>query len=133
MYSIKLKNRIKEDLEFQYANGKTALVLHVNINTDEIRAAVLKAQESLGIAMVEQQKNPGSEEAKNAVGLAAEDMLRIVFGEAQTRKLIEFFNGNRSAVIADVYEYLAENIFPAITEASESRKMQLVKMAKESS
>ena len=124
-FKIQRKNRIKEDLELSNADGKTALVIHVDLNVDEIQNRAIKAYENLGKAQNELQEAPISEAAMEAYGKAVGDLFAVVFGEEDAAKIVEFYEGSYGEMLVDLLPFFSEYVMPAIHEASEDRVKKL--------
>lgn len=130
MYTIRKKNRIKEQLQICYASGEPALVLEVNLDTYKILPKFQKLKEQLGVSLLETKKNPDSEEAVETVGKAIIEFFNLVFGEEQTTALLDFYNGDKSSALADVYTFLCEEIFPQVEAAQEQLKQEIEELAR---
>ena len=129
-YTIRKKNRIKEELQLCYASGEPALILYIDLDTYKILPKFNKLKEQLGIALVELQKNPEAEDAKETVGKAILSFFNLIFGENQTKEMMEFYNGNESEALADVYTFLCEAVFPDIEKAQSEIKNKIIEFAK---
>ena len=130
MYTIRKKNRIREQLQICYSNGEPALLLEIDLDTYKILAQFNKLKEQLGISLVEAEKHPETEEAKEAVGNAIIAFFTLIFGEGQTNDLLAFYEGSTSEALGDVYAFLCEEIFPQITQAQEALKSEIIEFAK---
>ena len=124
-YKIQRKNRIKEDLELSNADGKTALVIHVDVNVDEIQGRAIKAYERLGMAQNSLQDAPTSEKAMEDYGKAVGDLFAVIFGENDATKIVEFYEGEYTEMLVDLLPFFSDVIMPAIREASEDRVRKL--------
>lgn len=129
-YQITRKNRIKEELQLCHANGDIALSIPVDINVDEMGAKVVKAQDTLGEAQNLVRENPTSEEAMEAYGKAICTLFAVIFGEDNTAKILQFYEGNYAEMLIDIFPFINDVVMPAIKEASASRKAQLMNAAK---
>ena len=130
MYTITRKNRIKEQLQLCHADGTPALTVEVDLNVDEIAARVNKASEVLGSAQLDLQKDPKSPETVEAYGKAVIAVFNVIFGEKNTAALLEFYEGNYTELLLDVFPFINDEIMPKIREASAQRKQQLAEAAR---
>ena len=130
MYTITRKNRIKEQLQLCHADGTPALTVDVDLNVDEIAARVNKAYEVLGSAQIDLQEDPKSAKAQEAYGKAVLAMFDVIFGEANTGALIQFYENNFTEMLLDVFPFINDEIMPKIREASAARKQQLADAAR---
>lgn len=113
MYQIK-RNHVSEDLRVE-DNGKT-LDLHVDLNVDAIMQRYVAAAKSLAEAQREIRK--GTDEVKvQRLGAAIVDVFGVVFGQEQTKQLIEFYDGAYTEMLADVAPFINDVVAPKINEA----------------
>lgn len=129
-YQITRKNRIKEELQLCHADGSVALSIDVDLNVDEMAGRLAKAQDTLAQAQNTARENPTSEEALEAYGNAIGSLFTVLFGEDNTVKILDFYEGNYSEMLLDIFPFINDVIMPAIREASASRKDQLLAAAK---
>lgn len=132
MYQIKRKNRIVEQVQLVHANGDIACTLDVDINVDEIGPKINKAYEMAGMAQLELEKNPISQNAVDAYGEAVLALLNVIFGEDGCNKIVEFYGGRGawSEMLIDLFPFINNEVMPRVQEASAARKEQLFEMAK---
>ena len=129
-YQITRKNRIKEELQLCHADGSVALSINVDLNVDEMAGRLAKAQDTLAQAQNTARENPTSEEALEAYGNAIGSLFTVLFGEDNTVKILDFYEGNYSEMLLDIFPFINDVIMPAIRDASASRKDQLLAAAK---
>ena len=129
-FKIQRKNRIKEELQLCHASGDVALSIDVDINVDEIAGRLSKAQETLREAQVRLKRDTSSPEAMEAYGNAIGEFFKVIFGEENAGKILDFYEGNYSEMLLDIFPFINEAIMPAIRNASASRKAQLLEAAK---
>lgn len=130
MYQITRKNRIKETLQLCHANGEVAEEIPVDLNVDVISSRMNKAYEALGIAQLELQKNTESKLLLEAYGNAVIAVFNVVFGEDGCKRIVDFYEGNYTEMLLDIFPFINDEIMPKIKAASESRKKQLLDLAK---
>ena len=129
MYKITRKNRIKEQLQLCNADGSVACELEVDINVDEITNRVAKAYDTLGMAQLELQKDPGDPKFMEAYGNAVIALLDIIFGESGCEMLLAFYENNYTEMLLDIFPFVNGEIMPKIREASAARRQQLIDAA----
>lgn len=129
-YQITRKNRIREELQLCHENGEIAAKIPVDINIDAMGARINKAYENLGSAQYELNKNPNGPGAVEAVGKAIISLFTVIFGEDGTKTIVEFYEGNYSEMLLDLFPFINNVILPKVKAASEQRKAQLVAAAK---
>ena len=128
MYTI-TRNHVVEDLKLE-DNGKE-LILHVDINVD----AILQRYAAAAKALTEAQqavKSGLTEERVQKLGEAILGIFSVIFGEAQTKKLVEFYDGAYTEMLADVAPFINEVVAPKINEAQQ-RIMERYQQVKRSS
>ena len=130
MYQITRKNRIKEQLQLCHANGDVALTVDVDLNVDEIAGRVNKAREVLGEAQIALQKDQDSPAALEAYGNAVIALMDVIFGTENSRAILEFYEGNYTEMLLDLFPFINDEVMPKIREANEARKEQLLAAAK---
>lgn len=58
-------------------------------------------------------------------GNAVAGVLQVIFGEENTQKILEFFEGNYNEMFMQIYPFISEVIIPKISEASKRRAEEL--------
>ena len=129
MRQIRRQNRIKEELQFFYADGeKPALTVPVDINTDDMSAAAIRAWDTLGIATVELEKDQASDHAKEIYGEALIALFGVILGEEYAAKILEFYEGRDGEMLLDLAPFFTE-IMGKVKAAREARKAQFLRLA----
>ena len=115
MYTI-TRNHVVEDLKLD-DNGKE-LILHVDINVDAVMQRYAAAAKALTEA--QQATKAGlTEERVQKLGEAILGVFSVIFGEAQTQKLVEFYDGAYTEMLADVAPFINDVVAPKINEAQQ--------------
>lgn len=130
MYQITRKNKIKETLQLCHANGDVACEIDVDLNVDEIAGRVNKAREALAMAQNALREDQGSADLLDAYGNAVLALFQVLFTEEGARKIVEFYEGNYSEMLLDVFPFINNEIMPKIQAASEDRKAKLLEAAR---
>ena len=131
MYTITRKNRIKEQLQLCHADGTVALAIDVDLNVDQIAGRLNKAYEVLGMTQNALQENVSDQQALDAYGKAVIAVFDVIFGEENSKKILEFYENNYTEMLLDIFPFINNEIMPKIREASEERKKQLLAAAAE--
>ena len=115
-----VRNHIVEQLEIE-DNGKT-ITLDVNINVDDIlkkynqaNYQIAQAQEQLRAAA----STSDLDAAEEAMGKGVLGLFNVVFGEAQTAKILEIYENRAFEMLADIAPFISEVITPRILEAQQ--------------
>lgn len=126
MYTIKKAAHIVDELRIE--DGDKSLVLNVNIYIDDImedfetrRAIIGKAQQNL--TELKKSKTADAEQlaaAADALNEAVSALFGMIFGEEQTRELLDFYDGRPLTMLADFLPYITQVILPEIKKAQES-------------
>lgn len=125
MYQIK-RNHIVEDLQIE-DNGKT-LDLHVDLSVDQILRRYLQAAE----AITKARNNAGkglTEERVEKLGEAILGLFGVIFGEAQTKQIVEFYGEAYTEMLADIVPFINDVVAPRVADAQQ-RIMSQYQMAK---
>ena len=130
MYQVTRKNRIKEQLQLCHANGDIALTVDVDLNVDQIAGRVNKAYEVLAVAQDALKKDTENEKLLEAYGAAVLAVFNVIFGEENAARILEFYEGNYTEMLLDIFPFINGEIMPKIREASASRREQLMAAAK---
>ena len=115
MYTI-TRNHVVEDLHLE-DNGKT-LDLHVDLNVD----GILQRYAAASKALVDAQKAASqglTEERVQALGEAILGIFEVVFGKEQAQKLVDFYDGAYTEMLADVAPFINDVVAPKINEAQQ--------------
>lgn len=140
-YKIGRAQQITETLELVDSQGKTVKEIPVELDVDKVAVefnrrynAVLRAEKAAktlpkakageALSMTEseaQAANDALETAKDAIiGL-----FELVFGEAGTRELLDFFGGKYFEMAVEVTPFIAGAVIPAMKEAAQQQQARL--------
>ena len=119
MYQIK-RNHIVEELEIE-DNGKI-LKLDVDLNVDTILHQYNQAQYK--IAQASQMAHDAADQkdlssAEEAMGNAVLGLFEVIFGEKQTKKIIEFYDDKPLEMLGDIAPFISDVVAPRIMEAQQ--------------
>ncbi len=125
MYQI-VRNHVVEDLELD-DNGKK-LVLHVDMNVDKILGRYLQVAGELAQAQRAVRAEQTAEKVE-ALGAAILNVFSVIFGDAQAKQLVDFYDGAYMEMLADVTPFINDVVAPKVNEAQQ-RIMQQYKNVK---
>lgn len=117
MYQIK-RNHIVEDLEIE-DNGKV-LKLSVDINVDTMLRAYNNAQYKIAQASIDAKKATEEKDvtaAQVAMGDAVLSLFEVVFGEAQTKQIVKFYDNKPLEMLGDIAPFIADVVAPKFQDA----------------
>ena len=133
MYQIK-RNHIVEELEIE-DNGKV-LHLDVDISVDEIIREYITARVRMQGASQAAKKAKNENDlgkAEEAMGDAVISLFNIVFGQDNTKKILDFYDGKYIAMLEEISPFILEVVEPQVVEAQkriEDRYKQVAKRGK---
>lgn len=124
-YKIKRQQRIQEDLELVNDDGSIYAVISTNITADSIAKDFRACQ----VEIIHAQQNIKSAEdinkAHTELGNAIIKMFRLIFGDAQTETILEFYENNYIEMATNVMGFIDNVIVPAIVKAVAERKAEI--------
>lgn len=119
MYQIK-RNHIVEELEIE-DNGKT-LKINVDINVDSMLKAYNKAQYKIAQASMDAKKAAEEKDmsmAEEAMGNAVLGLFEVIFGEEQTKQIVDFYDNKALEMLGDIAPFITEVVAPRFKEAQD--------------
>lgn len=125
MYQLKRSEKIVEQIKV----GED--VLEINLDAGAVYAQFAKCHNALIIAE-EALKNVTAENMANAgenlekYGAAVVGLLQVVFGDKNTEKILQFYEGNYIEMFTEIYPFLTTVVVPKMNETSR-RKAEQVK------
>ena len=117
MYQIK-RNHLVEELEIE-DNGET-LILTVDINIDSMIKKYNQAQYRIAQASINAKAAAGEKDmakAEEAMGEAVLSLFEVIFGENQTKKILEFYDERILEMLGDIAPFISEVVAPAFQNA----------------
>lgn len=119
MYQINRKAHVVDEIQLE-DNGKT-LTVKVDLQVERILREYNAAWTAIGKAQQKIQDiktvEGGEEEALVALGESIMALFGLLFGEAQTKAILDFYGGAYLEMLADFVPYISEKIVPAIQKA----------------
>ena len=116
MYQI-TRNRVVEDLEID-DNGKK-LNIHVDFNVDNMLRRYLQAAGELSKAQADLKKGDSTEQKVEALGEAILNVFSVIFGDDQTKQIVDFYDGAYMEMLAEVAPFISDVVAPKIQEAQQ--------------
>ena len=112
-------------------DGENLLDIPVDINLERMAPKIRAARVELINAEKKAKEAGDSPEAIEAYGKAIVGLFEVVFGEDNTQKILDFYDGQYTDMLADVVPYLIAEVFPAMLVAR-NRKILNMKAARNS-
>lgn len=126
MYTLVQNQNFLDDIQLQKTDGTTE-VLHISLS---ISPDVIKQYRQLQIklmALEKERKSGFNEETVAKVGAVVVDVFKLLFGENNTQKLLEFYMNDFTQMAAELFPYIQGEIVPRFQQAAKSRKQALKK------
>lgn len=118
MYTIKKAAHIVDELNIE--EGDKKLKVDINIYVDDIMAEYTKCQKQIAVAQEKIKQNQSDDDALAALGEAIVALFCLLFGEEQTKKIVEFYENRTASMLADFLPYIVQVILPAIQDAQKN-------------
>lgn len=120
-YQIKKSNRITEDVEFLGENGEVELTLKLDIDIERIAGDFRKAQ----IAVMNAEKavkEKQTDELLEAYGKAIVNFIQLIFGNENTQKLIDYFDGRYINMMCQTLPFICDVVIPTLKKSVLQKK-----------
>ena len=129
-WQAKRSRTLQEDFELVDENGNVVHTLHVSLDADDMTVKISRKYTALVRAMSEttemKRKAESAEELENCMeklGQAVIDMLEAVFGEEDTKTIVEFYENRYIEMSREVLPFISQVVIPRMQElAAENRK-----------
>ena len=128
MYKIKRSGHISESLQIE--DGAKLLDLTVDISVDEIMADYVELGSHLAKLQTMLDNGEKTEDLYAEYGKTVLAYFELFFGADQTEKIVSFYNGRYSEMLADITPFLQDVIVPAIIKAQDATKEKYKAMAR---
>lgn len=132
-YQAKRSQKVIEDFELVNENGQIETTIHVHIDADSMVEKIRKKYVALVSAHGEmlkiQEKMTDKEVLHNIyekVGRAEIDLIEAVFGEEDTKKILEFYGERYIEMAREVMPFISEIILPKIEIIAKQNKKELL-------
>lgn len=126
MYTLVQNQNFLDDIQLQKADGTTE-ILHISLS---ISPDLVKQYRQLQVRLMnleEKRKSGIDEEIASQIGMAIVDIFNLLFGKANTQKLLEFYANDFTQMVAEIFPYIQGEIIPKFQQMAKSRKQALKK------
>lgn len=120
MYTVERKKDLIDTLCLK--DGEKELKIEVKLNLTKTLTTFEKSFRKLQLVQIEIQK--GSKDFKK-MGDAILDVFEIVFGKEDSTKMINFYNGDYTTLLIDVFPFILNVVFPAFEKAKRQRQKEI--------
>ena len=117
-YQVSRSKHIKDVLELCDEDGNVVQTLDIDIDADVICERQLKEVQRNGL-------QSDIDAAFFAYGNAVKEIFLLVFGEENTKIIIDFYNGQYIEMSVQLVPYIYNVIAPALEDALKRRKAQV--------
>lgn len=118
MYTIKKAAHIVDELKIE--DGDKTMTVDVNIYVDDVMADVVKCQKKIALAQAKIRENKNDGDALAGLGEAVIALFGLLFGEEQTKAIVDFYENRTASMLADFLPYIAQVIIPEIQKAQKN-------------
>ena len=125
MVEIRRKNKVKEAFHITDNDGRELTVESV-LDPGEALPAWNRAKNS--IIRAQTAKQPDFE----ALGQAIVDTFAVFFGEEGAAKILDFYDGNYTDMMEDVFPYIESILLPKLEAESAKRREAMIKIYRSS-
>jgi hypothetical protein len=130
-YQIKRKKHVVKQIELLNEEGKPERTLSVDIIVDDFRnrypqvlADIEKAQQML------KDKGDNDAEAIAASQIAVKAFFVLIFGQIQTRSLLEYYENRYYEGFLDIIPFVMDEIMPEVNKAVEEENARISSIMK---
>lgn len=120
MYTVERKKDLIDTLCLK--DGEKELKIEVKLNLTKTLTTFEKSFRKLQLVQIEIQK--GSKDFKK-MGDAILDVFEIVFGKEDSTKMINFYDGDYTTLLIDVFPFILNVVFPAFEQAKKQRQKEI--------
>lgn len=120
MYQITRTNHITDEIELH--DGDKTMQVKVDISVEKILQQYNRSLQAI-LSSREQIKKLNDdteiEAATVQLGLGIVTLFSLIFGQDQTQKILEFYDGDHAEMFADFLPYLTNEIMPRAQQAQQ--------------
>lgn len=123
-YRVQRSQKVIEDLELVDESGAIAERIHVQLDADDMVRKV--SRKYLDLMRIQKEVTSIQDDHKEAaleqLGDAIIDLFEAIFGEADTEKILNFYEGNYIEMIQSVMPFISEVILPRMRQISQQKR-----------
>lgn len=108
-----------DDLEL--ADGDKTLTIHLELEPERIIKDYRAAQVDIMRAYREAEKSPKDPDAVSHVGDVVLTLFTLIFGERDTQRILDFYDGQYSQMVADILPYISGSVGQAVERVRKQR------------
>lgn len=132
-YQAKRHKQFIEDFELIDTEGNVVHTLHVSLDADDMVAKINRKYtaltQTLGESMKIKREAKTAEEISNAfekLGGAVTDLLEAVFGEEDTKTIVDFYEGRYVELTKEVVPFITQCVIPRCIEIKKENQNNIL-------
>lgn len=132
-YQAKRHKRFQEDFELADEQGNVVKTLHVSLDADDMIGKIHRKYTALtkALASTSEMKRKAEngqevEECLEALGQAVVDLLEAVFGEEDTKTIVEFYENRYVEMSQEVIPFITQCVIPKLSEMRADNKRSVL-------
>lgn len=131
-YQAKRKEIYQEEFQLVEADGTVAHTLQVSLDADSVVRKLSEKHLALVHAMqeIQQYQRPDSQEEPERqlamLGSTLVDLLEAVFGQADTRTIVEFYENRYLEMCQQVLPFVTEVVIPQVRRISQNSRKEVL-------
>lgn len=126
MYLVKRSDNLEETLRLEY--GEKLLEVTCKMNIAKQMKEYTKANRKVALMMSKSQN--GEELDPSLIGENIASLFILTFGEEQTQKMIDFYDGDTVSLLIDTMPFFNDVVTPMFTKAKNDKISAMKKNAK---
>ena len=125
MYTLTQNQSFSDEIKLEKKDGTIEILeIKINLNPD-----LVQKYRSLQVQMIDLQSqyknNPENPQIIENIGKVVVDIFSLLFGEENTKKLLEFYDEDYTQMLSDLFPYIQNVLVPKITEVAKKRQKNL--------
>lgn len=128
-YQAKRSKLFKEEFQLVDENGEIAKTLFVELDPSAVAPNLSKKYIALqhSLASVREVKEKKeTEKMYETVGMAMKDILETVFGEEDTKIIVEFYGGRYIEMCKEVLPFVSEIVVPQVRKLAQENRANII-------
>lgn len=133
-YQAKKQKRFIEDLELLDTSGNVAHTIHVELDADDMVAKINRKYTALTKALSDAKEikhvendHEHMEEALETLGNALISLFEAVFGEADTKIIVDFYENRYIEMTKEIVPFITSVVMPRLSEIKKENKKNCLK------
>ena len=126
-YQAKRKKQYEEEFQLVEENGTIVHTLKVSLDADSMVRKLSEKHTALVRALQDVQKKvQDPEKGLEVLGNAVTDMFEAVFGEEDTKIILEFYNNRYVEMCQEVVPFITTVVIPEVRKIAQANKKDIL-------